>query len=122
MLHVSSDLPPPPPQYPDYCDVVALPLDLRTVRSRIKLGQYEQLDDFLADMQLIFSNCLRYHKRHSELGKAGATLKKFFDRRCSDLGLKGLSLCQSDSGEGGEGGEGCGGGLRSGRQRRGVRK
>ena len=80
-------------QYPDYFDLISVPMDLRTIKSKVKCSSYNGLDDFVRDMQLIFSNCLKYHKRHSDIGKAGVTLKRFFEKRCSDLGLKDLSLC-----------------------------
>lgn len=74
------------------------PIDLRTIRSRIKRGDYLSLDDLVADMELMFANCRLFHRRHSEIGKAGLALKKFFDKRCSDLGLKDLELVSSGSG------------------------
>lgn len=72
-------------------------MDLRTIRSKIKRGIYTGLDSFLKDVQLIFFNCLKYNKRHSEVGKAGAALKRFFEKRCSDLGLKDLNLCGTNA-------------------------
>lgn len=80
------------PQYPDYHDIVAEPTDLKTIRSKIKRGDYTSLDGLVADMELMFANCQLFHRRHSEIGKAGIALKKFFDKRCSDLGLKDLEL------------------------------
>lgn len=68
-------------------------MDLRTIKNKIKCHDYNNLDEFLADMLLVFSNCLQYHKRHSKIGKAGATLKKSFERRCANLGLRDLGLC-----------------------------
>ena len=82
----------PLPQYPDYHSVVSEPIDLKTIRSKIKRGDYGSLDGLVADMELLFSNCQLFHRRHSEIGKAGLTLKRFFDQRCSDLGLKDLEL------------------------------
>ena len=97
--------PSPLPQYPDYSDVIEHPMDLRTIKNKIKCHTYDDLDEFLQDMFLIFENCIKYHKRHSKIGKAGASLKKFFEKRCADLGLKDLSLCSSlaDSGVGSAG-------------------
>lgn len=69
-------------------------MDLRTVKSRIKCGKYISLDEFLQDMFLIFSNAHKYHKRQSKVGKAGGNLKRYFEKRCSDLGLKDLHLSQ----------------------------
>ena len=66
-----------------------------TIRSKIKRGDYASLDGLVADMDLLFFNCQQFHRRHSEIGKAGVALKKFFDKRCSDLGLKDLELLAS---------------------------
>ena len=68
-------------------------MDLRTIKNKIKCHDYNNLDEFLLDMLLIFDNCLQYHKRHSKIGKAGASLKRYFEKRCGNLGLRDLSLC-----------------------------
>ena len=72
-------------------------MDLQTIKSRIKCGEYNSLDDFLQDMYLIFSNCVRYNKRQSKVYKAANTLKRYFEKRCNDLGLKDLRLSDVDS-------------------------
>lgn len=79
-------------QFPDYYEVVSEPMDLQTVRSKIKRSHYNSAYEFMHDMDLIFSNCLTYHKRHSGVGKAGSALHKFFEKRCNDLGIREL-LC-----------------------------
>lgn len=81
-----------PLQYPDYYDVIQDPMNLKTIRSKIKCGKYDSIDEFLQDTELIFSNCFKYHKRHSEIGKAGSSLKRFFEKRCNDLGLRDLGI------------------------------
>lgn len=68
-------------------------MDLRTIKNKIKCHDYNNLDEFLLDMLLIFDNCLQYNKRHSRVGKAGASLKRYFEKRCGNLGLRDLSLC-----------------------------
>ena len=80
-------------QYPDYYDIVETPMDLRMIKNKIKCHDYNNLDEFLLDMLLIFDNCLQYHKRHSKIGKDGAALKRYFEKRCANLGLRDLSLC-----------------------------
>lgn len=85
-------------EFPDYSDIVATPMDLRTVKNKLNAREYIGLDYFLRDMELIFSNCMLYHKRHSDIGKAGISLKKFLDKRCSDLGLHDLQLSKIDVG------------------------
>jgi len=75
-------------------------MDLHTVKLNIKSGKYDSLNDFADDIHLIFSNCVKFHKRHSQIGKAGVQLKETFDKRCSELGLGDLGLMdQSKKGE-----------------------
>ena len=83
------------PQYPDYVNIIENPMDLCTIKNKIKCHTYGSLDEFVRDVLLIFANCVKYHKRHSRVGKAGASLKKYFEKRCSDLGLKDLGLIGS---------------------------
>ena len=73
-----------------------MPMDLSTVRSRIKRGGYSTIDEFLRDMLLIFSNTTKYKKLNQNAKKAGAVLKKHFEKRCNDLGLKDLQLSEMD--------------------------
>ena len=77
-------------------------MDLRTIRGKIKCGKYSGIDDFLSDMDLVFSNCLTFHKRLSEVGRAGTAVKKFFEKRCNDLGLRDL-LCERSEDRAGSG-------------------
>jgi len=71
-------------------------MDLSTVRSRIKRGGYSTIDEFLQDVLLIFSNTTKYKKLNQNVKKAGAVLKKHFEKRCNDLGLKDLQLSEMD--------------------------
>ena len=86
-------------------------MDLQTIKSRIKCGQYSSIDDFLQDVYLIFSNCVRYNRRQSKVFKAATGLKGYFEKRCNDLGLKDLRLSQLDTSE--EKGSGARGSRRS---------
>ena len=67
-------------------------MDLRTLRNRIRSGECGSVADLMADMELMFSNCHLFHRRQSEIGRAGTSLKRFFEKRCNDLGLKDLAL------------------------------
>ena len=71
-------------------------MDLSTVKSRIKRGGYSSIDEFLRDMFLIFSNAAKYKKLHPSAKKAAGVLKKFFEKRCNDVGLKDLQLSDMD--------------------------
>lgn len=84
-------------EYEDYFDVVEKPMDLRTVKTRIKSSSYKTIDEFLEDMLLIFSNSVKYHKKTTKIGKAAKALRAYFEKRCSDLGLKDLRLSTSNT-------------------------
>lgn len=47
---------PDPRQYPTYGEIVQQPLAFDTIRKRIKRRQYPSVDDFLADVQQVFTN------------------------------------------------------------------
>ncbi len=49
----------------DYLDCVEKPMDLSTVKKKLTLGQYTQLQDFIADMALIFNNSFCYNSKNS---------------------------------------------------------
>lgn len=66
-------------------------MDLKTVKHNISTHKYKGLDDFLKDINQVFINCSTYHKRHSKIGKAGASLRKFVEQRYSDLGMGNLA-------------------------------
>lgn len=83
-------------KYPDYFDVITTPMDLHTIKQKIKTGRYDSLSNCVHDIRLIFVNCIKYHKRHSQIGKAGTSLKMLFEKRCSDLGLNDLGLMSSE--------------------------
>lgn len=45
----------------DYPIVIKKPMDLSTVRKRIKTGRYNEYSDVLADLRLIWENCRTYN-------------------------------------------------------------
>jgi bromodomain adjacent to zinc finger domain protein 1A len=84
--------------FPDYHEVVLQPMDFKSIRQKVVSHKYSSLDQFISDVDLIFSNCLLYYKRQTSQAKAGLSLKKYFNHRCADLGLRNLlQLSQRNS-------------------------
>lgn len=48
-------------KFPDYQKIVAVPIDLGTMKSKCKNNQYKKFDDFLSDLKLMHSNCVKYN-------------------------------------------------------------
>ncbi|WVR00197.1 hypothetical protein IAU59_007339 [Kwoniella sp. CBS 9459] len=52
---------------PDYLEVIKRPMDLKTMRSRIKDGQISTIDEFERDALLIFANAMMYNGPDSQV-------------------------------------------------------
>lgn len=46
---------------------------------------YKTRDEFIADVRLIFDNCEIFNEDDSPVGKAGHSLRKFFESRWIEL-------------------------------------
>lgn len=61
-------------EVPDYHDIISNPMDFGTIKYKLGNGDYETLDKFFSDCQLIFENCRLYNKEHSSVYKYVSTL------------------------------------------------
>ena len=48
-------------QVPGYTDVVKSPMDFGTISRKLLEGQYETMEDFRKDIELVFSNCRKFN-------------------------------------------------------------
>lgn len=84
-------------QEPAYYEVVANPIDLLKVQQKIKTDEYEDIDDFIADIELLVSNTKAFYKRTSQEYKDAcelwelvqSTKSKLEDPKSSDDDSKG---------------------------------
>ncbi|KAL0121189.1 hypothetical protein PUN28_008696 [Cardiocondyla obscurior] len=78
-------------EVPDYHDIISHPMDFGTIKTKLSNGDYETLNKFFSDCQLVFENCSLYNREHSSVYNyvysAGIQLGKFFEKRCKELGL-----------------------------------
>ncbi|XP_076638014.1 ATP-dependent chromatin assembly factor large subunit isoform X2 [Colletes latitarsis] len=74
-------------EVPDYHDIISNPMDFGTIKYKLNNGDYETLEDFFGDCQLVFNNCQAYNEEHSSVYKAGMRLFKYFEKRCKELRL-----------------------------------
>jgi hypothetical protein len=66
-------------QFPTYKKVIKNPMDLLTIRGR--LNTYKSREGFLGDVRLIFDNCETFNEDDSPVGKAGHSLRLFFEAK-----------------------------------------
>jgi len=74
--------------FPTYGKVIKQPMDLGSIKKKLKGHRYKSEDEFVADVELIFSNCHQFNEDGSRVGKAAQSLRHFFKRRWKEL--KGL--------------------------------
>ena len=64
--------------YPQYYNVVKNPIDMETINKRIKSKFYKTLEEFSADVNLMFDNCKLYNNPNSVLYKDACNLQEIF--------------------------------------------
>jgi hypothetical protein len=72
-------------KFPEYFRVVKKPMDLQTIRNKLRDGRYASREAFASDSRLVFSNCLFYNEDQSKIGMAGHSMKNVFEKRWSEL-------------------------------------
>lgn len=63
-------------EVPDYAAVIKNPIDLGTMRDKLKSGLYETIDDLESDFSLMIRNCLLYNDKDTIFYKAGVKMKE----------------------------------------------
>uniref|UniRef100_A0A8R1E0G7 Histone acetyltransferase n=1 Tax=Caenorhabditis japonica TaxID=281687 RepID=A0A8R1E0G7_CAEJA len=74
-----------PKLVPGYKMVIVKPMDLSTIRTKNEKLSYETPEDFAEDIELMFANCRQFNIDHSEIGRAGINLHKFYQKRWKQL-------------------------------------
>lgn len=62
-------------EVPDYANVIKNPMDLSTMRDKLRTGCYESIDDLESDFLLMIRNCLLYNDKETVFYKYGGKYK-----------------------------------------------
>ncbi|KAI3409010.1 uncharacterized protein J3R85_019887 [Psidium guajava] len=73
---------------PDYLDVIKHPMDLGTIKGKMKSGAYSSPLEFLTDVRLTFSNAMTYNPPSNDVHLMADTLNKFFEVRWKNIEKK----------------------------------
>ncbi|KAI5621075.1 bromodomain adjacent to zinc finger domain protein 2B-like isoform X2, partial [Silurus asotus] len=74
-----------PKSVPGYRKVIKKPMDFSTIREKLSNSQYLNLETFIIDVNLVFENCEKFNEDNSEIGRAGHSMRRFFQRRWTEL-------------------------------------
>lgn len=66
---------------PTYHSVIKKPMDLSTLQSKLKTGQYENSREFEVDMRQMFKNCFKFNIPGDPTFVAGQTLEAVFNNK-----------------------------------------
>ncbi|XP_019881429.2 bromodomain adjacent to zinc finger domain protein 1A isoform X2 [Aethina tumida] len=75
-------------EVPDYYDVITKPMDFGTIKYKLNMGEYNEDRQLMTDAILVFGNCNAYNHSEADVYKCGSRLKKFFVKKCKEVGLK----------------------------------
>jgi hypothetical protein len=64
----------------DYPKIIKTPMDLSTVRSNLLKGEFQTLDQFIAQIQLIWDNCKLYNMAGSVIYKICERMERTYNR------------------------------------------
>jgi hypothetical protein len=68
---------------PDYPTIVTHPMDLSKVEKRLKQMQYNVVEDYIDDINLIWKNAMIYNADMSPIHQMASKLKSFFEESCA---------------------------------------
>nr|XP_020650911.1 bromodomain and PHD finger-containing protein 3 isoform X6 [Pogona vitticeps] len=62
-------------EVPDYLEFISKPMDFSTMRQKLESHQYQTLDEFEEDFNLILTNCMRYNSKDTVFHRAAVRLR-----------------------------------------------
>lgn len=69
----------------DYPQIIKRPMDLGTIDTKLKRGEYKTFAAFEADVQLVIDNCTTYNDKKAEVYKQAVKLQKCFERELAKI-------------------------------------
>merc|ERR1712048_1154781 len=75
----------------DYHSIITQPMDLGTAHSQCLLGEYETLDDLVSDVELVFSNAMKYNPEGHYVYDLAIDCQKLFFEKLDTLTHKWLT-------------------------------
>ncbi|TKR68279.1 hypothetical protein L596_024280 [Steinernema carpocapsae] len=77
---------------PDYFDIVKNPMDLSTIRQKLKINQYKNPWEFIDDMNLMFDNAWLFNRKNSKVYKFTTKMSELFTELINPA-MRALGYC-----------------------------
>lgn len=88
---------PIPDGVPDYHEKISKPMDLGSMKEKMDRKGYASEEEFLADMNQIFTNCYTYWTKKDPMWGACEKLQKTFEEKYSQMN-KWIAKMEGDEG------------------------
>lgn len=72
---------------PDYFTVVKRPMDFSTIKTKLKENKYANMQEFLDDIEQVFTNCRLYNGTESDVGQIGLQIQDEYQKLASELAV-----------------------------------
>ncbi|KAI9313053.1 Bromodomain-containing protein [Dichotomocladium elegans] len=72
---------------PDYPKIIKHPMDLNTVDRRLNNNEYENVEDFIADVRLVFSNCYKFNGPEAMISMLCQNVESAFEKSLRQMPL-----------------------------------
>jgi len=73
---------------PDYSSKIKHPIDLIKIIEKADRGEYDSLDEFNDDIQLMIENCLTYNQPQTWANRAGVAFQEYYNNNYGKLKIK----------------------------------
>jgi len=68
-----------PNNYPDYYKIITVPIDLGTIKKKLDGGDYDDPEEFAADVRQVWENAFLYNQAGTDVHSMASTLKSKFE-------------------------------------------
>jgi len=85
LLHTAFQLLPSKKLYPDYFQIIDIPIDLKQIAMKIQSNEYTTLTEMENDLNLMTRNACTYNEPGSQIFKDSKTLKKIITSRKAEI-------------------------------------
>ncbi|KAI7858505.1 Bromodomain-containing protein [Circinella umbellata] len=72
---------------PDYPKIIKHPMDLNTVDRKLVHGEYDDVEDFISDVRLVFSNCYKFNGPEAMISMLCQNVESAFEKSLRQMPL-----------------------------------
>ena len=63
----------------DYFEIIQEPMDFGTVKKKLNHNVYNNIQEYIYDMKLVFDNCIKYNGKENQIAKSAMEIRSVFD-------------------------------------------